>query len=306
MRVAITGGTGTIGTALASALRARGDEVIVLTRQAETRPGQVRWDPKRGVPQVRQLEGIDALVNLTGEPLATRPWTRPRRELLRASRVEATENLLASLARLDEPPVVFVGVGTLGLFGDRGDAWIDDDECPGTGFLAELGLAWEQAHLASRDVLGARAAVLRMGMVMASTGGALPLLVGPMRHGFGGWLGDGRQFNAWISLDDCVRALLHLLDTPACSGPFNGSVPEPSRSRDWVQSLGRACGREVHGHAPKWAVRGALGELADAVFLASTRARPRKLLDAGFTFVDTDIDALLRRIVTELDRPPPS
>lgn len=299
MHVAITGGTGMIGTALTAALTARGDRVTVLTRRPASHTDLVRWDPVRGVAKVRRLEGLDALVNLTGAPLATRPWTSPRRRILVDSRVAATEAIVGSLARLEAPPRTVVGVGLLGIYGDRGDAWIDDDAPAGDGFLAELGQAWEAAHGLGASELGARVAVLRLGICLSSGGGAFPAMLGPFRHGFGGWLGSGRQFTAWMSLRDIVGALLHLLDTPTAEGAFNGSVPDPVRNRAWCEALGHVLDTQVMTHAPSWALRGALGEMADAVFLNSVRARPRKLLESGFSFSDPEVEPVFCRLVRE-------
>ncbi len=290
-----------IGAALRAALESRGDEVIVLTRGEPSAPGLVQWDPSRGVPQPRRLGDVDAVFNLSGAPLATRPWTRARRQILRDSRITATENLLASFARAEISPRVFVGIGHLGLFGDRGQNWIDDEARPGEGFLADLAVAWEAAHLSATDQLGSRAAVLRPSIVLSGTDGAFPTMVTPFQHGFGGWLGDGRQFTPWLSLTDTVRALIHLADNDSCRGGFNGSVPDPVPNRDWCEAIGRALEKPVRTHAPKWALRGALGELADGVFLASVRARPRKLLESGFVFDDPEIGALFRRLVRELE-----
>lgn len=297
LRVLVPGGTGLLGTAVVRALRARGDEAIVLTRGPGDGKVRVTWDPSRGIPQVRRFEGLDAVVNLVGEPLASRPWTSARRRILVDSRVGATESLQRSLEKLDAPPRVLVGVGSLGRFGDRGEDWIDDDDPPGTGFLADLSIRWEDAHLSAADALKARGAVLRMGMVIAAEGGAVPPLLGPFRFGFGGWIGRGTQFTPWISLEDATRAILHLLDHGEARGGFNGSIPDPVANRAWCEALGRALGKPVRTHAPKWALRGALGELADGIFLASLRARPRKLQQGGFAFEDPDVEQVFRRVV---------
>lgn len=299
MRIAITGGTGMIGTALAAELRLRGDEVILVTRKRPT-ADQIGWDPQRGVTAHRRLERLDAWVNLIGAPLAARPWTPMRREVLTSSRVAATENLLRSLSRLAEPPSTFVGVSSLGVFGDHGQGWIDDDGRPGSGFLAELSAAWETSHLVSADVLGSRAAVLRLGVVISSTGGVFPPLLRAFRYGLGGWLGDGRQYTAWISLRDTVRAFLHIIDHPEAKGAYNASVPEPPTNRSWCEAIGRVAGKPARTHAPKWALRGAFGELADELLLASCRARPRRLLEQGFRFDDTDCEATFKLLAEEL------
>lgn len=299
VRVAITGGTGMIGTALAEALRQRGDVVRVLTRGQPKQPDEVRWDPVKGITDLSKLQGIDAVVNLTGAPIADRPWTKARRQVLWDSRIAATQVLLESFAKLETPPSIFVGVGGLGRFGDRGDVILDDDAEPGTGFLAELALAWEQAHLGA-NALGCRTSVLRMNLVLSATGGAFPLMVQPFRIGIGGWLGNGRQYTPWITLRDAVAGFLHLLDHRECSGMFNGTVPEPTPNYDWCKALGRALHRPVLTHAPKWALRGALGELADGIFLSSVRAIPAKLTATGFVFQDTEAEASFVRLLAEL------
>lgn len=290
-----------IGTWLARALRERGDEVRILTRRNPRAEGEIQWDPNRGVVQPRQLEGIDTVFHLAGAPLADRPWTTQRRKVLYDSRVRATETLLQTLDGLERPPRTLIGVGGLGIFGDRGDEEIGDDDPPGAGFLSELCVAWEHANLAGEN-LGMRSAVLRMSVVLSPTGGAFPLMVRPFRI-VGGWIGNGRQYTPWISVRDCVGALLHLADTPGCRGGFNGTVPGPTRNREWLEALGRVMHVPVVTHAPKWALRGALGELADSLLIASVRAVPHKLTACGYRFVDTDAEATFRWLLDELDRP---
>jgi len=288
-----------IGTALAEKLRARGDEVLIVTRRSPNADHEVQWDPTRRVHAIERLEALDGLFNLAGAPIANRPWTKARRKVLWDSRIQATEVLIESLARLDTPPRVYVGVGGLGIFGDRGEEEIGDDDPPGTGFLSELCIGWETAHMSAEN-LGSRAAVLRMSLVLSPTGGVFPLMVRPFRY-IGGWMGNGRQFTSWISIRDCVGALIHLAETNTCSGYFNGTVPEPVHNREWCKALGRVMHRPVVTHAPKWAMRGALGELADELFLASLRCVPRKLLASGFTFEDPDAEETFEWLIAEID-----
>jgi len=301
LRVAIIGGTGMIGAALAQVLESRGDEVWIVSRKEPRGPRWLQWGPSRGIQNIRQLEGLDALVNLNGAALADRPWTTARRRVLLESRVDATRVFARSLAQLDAGPGVFVGVGHLGRFGDRGAAWIQDTDAPGSGFLAELCVAWEDAQLSAARNIGCRGAVLRMGMVLSPHGGAFPLIVMPFRYGFGGWMGNGRQYTAWLSIRDVVGMLVHLIDHEECSGGFNGNIPDPVENKRWCVSLGKALERPVRTHAPKWAMRGALGELANDVFLASCRAVPRKLLDSGYEFIDTDVAETFGWLLAEID-----
>lgn len=297
MRVAITGGTGLIGAALADAHRARGDDVLVVTRKPRE-PGHIAWDPGRAWADVQRLDGLDVLYHLAGAPIADRPWTRQRRKVLRESRIDTAEMLREQLGRV-RAPKVWVGVSALGRFGDRGEESLDDDAPPGPGFLAELATAWEDAHVAA-EKLGCRVAVLRMSVVLDARGGVFPLMVHPFRMGIGGWLGHGRQYTPWITGRDAVRALMHLADKPL-SGGFNGTVPHPVRHYEWMKALANVLKSPVIAQAPRWALRGAFGELADDLLLASVRAVPRKLTESGFVWLDPEAEPAFGRLVGELD-----
>jgi len=226
-----------------------------------------------------------------------------RRRVLRESRIDATRVIVGSLARLDAPPKAYIGVGHLGFYGDRGDTILDESDAQGEGFLAELASDWEKAHLAAAETLGARGVVLRMAVSLAPTGGVFPLMLQPFRVGLGGWLGKGKQYLPWIGIRDTVRAIQFLMDRADLHGVFNGCVPEPTRQKDWAKALGRAMGKPVLRNAPKWALQGALGELANVLFLASIRAVPGRLLRAGFKFENTDAEALFRWMVHEFEHP---
>jgi uncharacterized protein len=298
-RYAITGGTGMIGTALTAALRERGDEVWVITRRTPKTEYEVQWGASKGIYTPSLLEGLDGVFNLAGAPIADRPWTTRRRQILWDSRVKMTELLLDALADLEAPPKVFIGAGGIGIFGNRGDDIVGDQEPQGDGFLAQLSAAWEAAHLQAAARCGARTAVMRFNMVLSPTGGVFPLMLKPFSYGIGGWLGDGKQYTAWISIRDAIGTLLFVADNPACEGAYNGTVPEPIRNYEWCKALGEVLQKPVLTHAPKWALRGALGELADNLFLASIRAVPTRLLDAGYTFADEDINTTFRWLVEE-------
>lgn len=238
---------------------------------------------------MNKLDGLDVLVNLMGAPIADRPWTRARRQVLYDSRVKAMQSIADSLGKLPGGPEHLIGVSGLGRFGpERGEEILDDDAPPGGGFLAELSCAWEESQIEAGADLGCRTAVLRMSICLSPTGGVFPLMVKPFRVGFGGWLGNGKQFTSWIGIRDTVGCLMHLMDHPLCEGGFNGTVPEPTRNKEWCRALGRALHRPVMTHAPQWALRGALGELANDLFLSSLRCVPRKLHASGYRFQDVE------------------
>ena len=288
-----------IGTALTDALRERGDEVWVITRRTPKDEHEVQWGASKGIYTPSVLEGLDGVFNLAGAPIADRPWTKRRRQLLWDSRIGMTGVLLDSLSELAAPPKVFIGVAGIGIFGNRGDDIVGDGEPQGEGFLAQLSAAWESAHLQAKERCGSRTAVMRFNMVLSPTGGVFPLMLKPFSYGIGGWLGDGKQYTAWISIRDAVGTLIHVADNPESEGSYNGTVPMPSRNYEWCKALGEVLQKPVLTHAPKWALRGALGELADNLFLASIRAVPERLLGAGYEFVDDDITETFRWLVEE-------
>jgi hypothetical protein len=304
LRVVLLGGTGMLGSWLRRELRDRGDEVLVVTRREATDKDELSWTPSRGIADVRRLEGFDVVFNLTGAPIADRPWTRQRRHVLRESRVEAARILLASLSRLEQRPRTYIGIGHLGFYGDRRDEILDESTTRGEGFLADLAAEWENAHFAAKDTLGARTAVLRLAVSLSPTGGVFPLMVQPFRVGLGGWLGDGRQYLPWTDIRDVTRAMRFLADHEGTHGVYNGGVPEPTRQKEWARALGRAMERTVQTNAPRWALRGAFGELADDLFLASIRAVPKRLLQAGFRFEHADPEATFRWLVSTWEGPP--
>lgn len=303
LRVVLIGGTGMIGSWLGNALRDRGDEVYIVTRSSLGGPYELGWTMSRGVADVRRLEGMDAVINLVGAPIADRPWTKMRRRVIRESRLDATRVIMGSLARLEAPPKTYVGMGHLGFYGDRGDTILDEKDERGDGFLAELAMDWEASHLAAAERIGARGVVLRMAVSLAPTGGVFPLMLQPFRVGLGGWLGDGKQYLPWIGIRDTVGAITFLLDREDLHGVFNGCVPEPTRQKDWAKALGRALDKPVLRNAPKWALRGALGELANHLFLASIRAVPGRLQRAGFRFEDADAESTFRWLVHHFENP---
>ena len=209
--------------------------MLIVTRKPPRRDNYVQWTVDRGIIAPARLEGVHAVVNLAGAPLATRPWTRRRQQVLRDSRVKATGSLFKSLARLDEPPRVFVGAGHLGLFGDRGEELVSEHTPPAEGFLAELAGDWERAQLDGAEALGCRGAVVRMNIVLAPDGQLFPALLLPFRNGFGGWLGDGTQWLSWLSVRDAVGIMLHVIDHGEAHGAYNATVPEPVRQRGLVR-----------------------------------------------------------------------
>ncbi len=298
--VAVTGSTGLVGAALTVALARGGHRVVRLVRSgtATRAPGEhtVRWDPGRGTIDAAGLEGVDAVVHLAGESIASGRWTAAKRLRIRDSRVGATRVLAEALAGLERPPATLVAASAVGYYGDRGDEVLREESAPGGGFLADVCREWEAAA-APAARRGLRVVHMRIGMVLAATGGALAALLPPFRLGLGGPVGSGRQWMSWISLDDLVRAILHALATASLAGPINAVAPAPVTNREFARTLGRVLRRPAVLPLPAGAARLLLGRMADELLLASARVVPARLEAAGFTFGDATLERALRRLL---------
>ncbi|MGC8510496.1 MAG: TIGR01777 family oxidoreductase [Acidimicrobiales bacterium] len=296
MRVAVSGSSGLIGSALVRALTARGDEVVRLVRpdSPTARGAVVRWDPRASSVSADDLDRVgtlDAVVHLAGAGIADRRWTPTRRREILTSRVAST-SLIASMVA-SRPGVTRVVSGSaIGYYGSRGDEVLDETSSRGTGYLADVCDAWEQAIQPARHA-GATVATVRTGIVMSAAGGALGRQLPLFRLGLGGRLGDGRQWLSPISLDDEVRALLWVMDQ-GLDGPFNLVAPAPVTNRDFTATLGRLLRRPTLAPVPRAALALVLGrDLADEAVLASQRVVPRALEASGYHFRHPDLDAIL-------------
>ncbi len=313
MRAVITGGSGLIGRAVAARLAAEGNDVVVLSRDAERvreLPAGVRaapWDGRSAAGWATLLEGSSAVINLAGEAIAAGRWTEERKRRIRASRVDAGRAVVEAVrlaAAAGRAPAVVLQASGIGYYGDTGDREIAEDHPPGGDFLAEVAVAWE-ASTAEVEMLGVRRVVLRTGVVLDSAGGALAKMLPLFRLGLGGRLGGGRQWFPWIHMADEVGAILFLLAAAAASGPFNLCAPRPVQNRDFTRALGHQLRRPIILPAPAAALRLALGELAEAL-LGGQRAHPDRLLAAGYRFQHPDLpEALADLLARSAHRPSP-
>ena len=309
MRVAIAGASGLVGTALAADLAADGHQVVRLVRRAARSADEISWDPQAAAtgaagPAVdaqsasapaaldpAALAGIDAVVHLSGAPIAGGRWTQSRKAELRASRIGTTEVLVAAMTAADAGPRVLLGGSAIGWYGDTGNQVVDEAAPSGAGFLPELVRDWEAAA-GPAGAAGIRVAHLRTGVVLAAGGGMLSRLALPFKLGLGAKLGSGGQYLSWISLRDEVRAIRFILAGSSIQGPVNLTAPQPVTNAEFTAALATALGRSAVLRLPAAVLNAALGEVAGEL-LASARVVPRKLLDAGFTFADPDIAAAL-------------
>lgn len=292
VRILVSGSTGLIGGRLVPTLEAAGHQVRRLVRSPGI-TGQVYWDPGRDTLDSRGLEGVDAVVHLAGEPLASRRWSPSQRRRILDSRVVGTRLLSSAVSELRSPPKVMVSGSAIGWYGDRGDEQLSEESPPGEGFLAEVCAAWE-ASATPAAAAGTRVVNLRSGVVLSRSGGALARQLPLFRLGLGGRLGSGRQVTSWISLEDEVGAIVHCLESEALEGPVNATAPAPVTNAELTRALARQLNRPALIPVPRIALYAALGpEMARQVALVSQRVMPTRLLATGYRFRHPDIDSAL-------------
>lgn len=287
MKVLVTGISGLIGSAMARELRVQGHEVIGVSRSPS--PKSVGWQQVN--PTL--MNDVDAVINLAGETVAGR-WTDAKKRRLLDSRLETTKLVAAAVWDSDSPPSVFIQASASGYYGQRGDEVLDESSSNGSGFLADLCQQWEAAA-APAETAKTRLVFARFSVVLASEGGALGRLRKVTRLGIGGPLGKGRQWWSWISLQDTVRALCHILEGEI-SGPVNIACDQPQRQRAFAKTLGSVLRRPSFTPVPAIAIRAVLGQMGESLLLDSTRLRPSALIANGFEFEDGELEGALRRI----------
>jgi uncharacterized protein (TIGR01777 family) len=287
VRIAITGSSGLIGTALVAALGEAGHDLLHVVRHAPTGPAEVQWDVDGGTIDEDALAGVEAIVHLAGENIGQR-WSDDVRRKVLDSRVNGTRLIAEAAAHLATRPILVCASAT-GYYGDRGDEIVDEDSVPGQGFLAEVVEAWEAAAEPARAA-GIRTVHLRQGIVLSKDGGALARMLLPFKLGAGGRVGSGRQWWSWASLDDTVAAYLFALGHPL-AGPVNVTAPGVVTNREFTRALGRALHRPAILPLPAKAVKAAFGQMGVEMLLAGQRVAPTRLQAAGFTFGKPDIDS---------------
>jgi len=297
-RIAITGSSGLVGSALAARLEAHGHDVLPVLRGSESNP-KALWNPATGWVREGALDGCEAVVHLAGASIGEGRWTASRRSELRASRIDATRLLVGHLRNLKIPPKTFISASAVGYYGNRGDELLGEDAGPGSGFLAELVRDWEREALAAGD-LGIRTVILRLGVVISGQGGALGRMLVPFRLGAGGRLGSGRQWMSWISLDDAAGVVEHAIGADV-DGPLNTAASEPVTNREFTAALGHALRRPAIFPIPRVALRMAFGGMADEMLLASQRVDTSRLVASGYVPRHSNIGSAL---VAALGRPP--
>ncbi len=298
MRIVLAGATGFLGGLLRQRLGSR-HELVLLTRTSRGRSGvtEVEWHPDGTAGAwARALDGVDAVINLAGEPLVGRRWSPARKAALVSSRVEPTNSLVAAIEQAAARPRVLISASAVGYYGPHGDDVVTEESAAGHDFLASICVQWENAALAA-EPLGTRVVTIRTGLPLSAQGGALKPMLLPFRLGLGGPIGSGSQYWPWIHADDWSGLVEFLLDQPTVSGAVNLTAPMPVTNATFAKTLGRVLGRPAILPAPRFALRAALGEVADALLLSGQRAEPRRAMALGYTFAYSDLETALRQIL---------
>lgn len=293
VKIAVTGASGLLGGALVPALRDRGFDVVYMVRRIPKAADEVRWDPEEGTIDEAALRGVSAVIHLAGENVAAGRWTEARKARIRNSRVSGTQLIAQTLATLEPRPKLLISASAVGYYGSRGDETLDENSTAGSGFLASVCREWESATLAAEKA-GIRVVKARIGVVLASQGGALAKMRTPFALGMGGRLGDGDQYMSWISLEDLVSALLFIVHRTDLRGPVNLVSPDPVTNAYFTKNLARALKRPAVLPVPKFVLRLGLGsEMADEMLIGGARVIPAALHAKGFVWEHTTLERAL-------------
>ncbi|MBI5665743.1 MAG: TIGR01777 family protein [Nitrospirae bacterium] len=307
MNILITGGTGFIGTPLARELRGKGHSVTVTTRRPSDSKDKLTWSAPALIPP-DIISRFDAVINLAGEPIAPRRWTKDRKERILSSRINTTRALVESIRQIEHTPLspldrgerkrlpkVLISASAVGFYGAHGDEYVTEDTPPAGDFLADVCKQWEAEAYKALD-LGIRVVTVRIGGVLEADGGALPMMALPFKFFLGGPIGSGRQWFSWIHRDDIIGIIIFALENDSVSGPVNMTAPNPVTNREFSRSLGQVLHRPSFLAVPGIVVKLMLGELG-AVLLTGQRVLPEKILRAGYRFKYSDVSQALRAIL---------
>ncbi len=296
MKVLLAGSSGLVGIALILALKKQGHEVTRLVRKKTSEENTFFWDPAQGEIDEKALVGQDAVINMCGDNVASGLWTTKKRKRILDSRTQTTGLLVTKMKEMTSPPKIFINASAMGFYGDQGETLLTEDYPSGGGFLAEVCQKWEEA---ADEIKGSsvRLVKLRIGVVLDLEGGALQKMLPAFKCGVGGRLGSGKQYMSWISLADVISITLFALENEGVSGALNTVAPNPVTNSEFTQILGKVLGRPTVLPAPAFALKLVLGDMAKEMLLASTRVSPQKLIDAGYTFQDENLEDALRNIL---------
>lgn len=294
--IVISGSSGLLGSAVVRSLERQGHTVRRLVRRRARTVDEISWDPEHDTIDATRFDGVNAVINFAGENLAQR-WTNNVKHRIRESRVASTRLLVRTITALNPKPAVFLSGSAIGIYGDRGDEVLEETSSLGNDFLASVCRDWEAATTPAADA-GIRVLALRTGLVLARDGGVLTKFLLPFRLGIGGRLGSGDQWMSWIALADYVEAIGFLIRTESIAGPVNLTAPTPVTNAEFTRTLGIVLRRPALIPVPRFALKLAMGEMAEDTALASQRVRPRRLLENTFSFASPTLEAALRNTLS--------
>ncbi|MFM2023144.1 MAG: hypothetical protein RIR89_536 [Actinomycetota bacterium] len=294
MRVLISGATGLIGTELAKQLLALGHTPVRLVRRKPANENEVFIDATKGELDFSVMNSIDAVVNLAGATTGKIPWTKKYMKEIVDSRLDTTRLLVEAINSSSNPPKVLISGSASGIYGDRGDEWLDESSTKGEGFLSDLAFAWEEEAKRANT----RVVLIRTTMVMSKKLGALGKLIPLIKLGVGGPLGSGKQWWAWISLEDQARAIIHLIENQQATGAFNITAPEPATCEQIIHALGKALHRPTFFRVPAWVMNLVIGIAARELLLCSQKMSAEKLISSGYKFNHPTLREVVEYVVS--------
>ena len=295
MNILLTGSTGLIGSALTKYLGSQGHTIFPLYRNSSTETKHF-WFPEESRIHLDEEIKLDAVIHLAGENIADSRWNQKKKDRILNSRGHGTRLLAEAITKLKHKPELLISGSAIGYYGDTGDNIVDEDSTRGEGFLSDIASQWEAATQVAQDA-GIRTIHIRTGIVLSPNGGVLQKMLLPFKMGFGGVVGNGKQYMSWISIDDIVGIIDYMLNNEKLSGPYNLVAPQPATNYSFTKSLGRALHRPTILPMPAFVARMVFGEMADALLLSSSRVAATRLNALGYTFIDKELDQTLSRLI---------
>ena len=292
MKILMSGSHGLVGKALINSLASDGHEIVRLVRNKPSGAGEIEWQPDEGKLDAASLEGLDAVVHLAGESIASGRWSDEKKRSIRDSRVKGTTLLSEALAGLSRPPSVFLSASAIGYYGNRGDELLTESAAPGDDFLANVCVEWENATIPAIEK-GIRTIHARFGIILDAKEGALAKMLTPFRMGVGGRIGNGKQWMSWIAIQDVINGLKSLMLDNTTRGPVNFVAPNPVTNAEFTKTLGRVLSKPTLFPMPEFAVRLAFGEMGDALLLSSQRVKPGVLKEFNWPTLEAALRHLL-------------
>ena len=295
MKVAVTGSSGLIGSSLISFLSEKDITFSKILRE-NPKEDEISWTPEDGDWNSAFDEGIDGIVHLAGENIASGKWTKKKKEKIRSSRIEGTKRLCEHILKLPTTPSVLVCASAIGYYGDRGMEFLNEGSSRGSGFLPDVCVGWEEAT-ESVSKAGIRVVNVRFGVVLSKDGGALAKMLTPFKIKMGGKIGSGTQYMSWVAIDDVTGAIYHTLVTDSLKGPVNVTAPNPATNKEFTDTLGKVLNVPTVMPMPAFAAKFAFGEMAKDLLLASTKVAPKRLADSGYEFQYPELENALKHIL---------